>query len=1057
MVYRLLHRLLQRAKRFLESDDPIPHPTEIAPLTNESYEALLVQITEGMAQGWQQPQLFAVLGVQRHDPWFVSWLRRYSKILLRQSPEPMNRAFAQRLIRLEVIGCGELGMVAAELGRQLLALNRGDRPAEPTLAADPALVTTFESENPVELLGYGMELYQRRELEGAIAIWSRAIEHNPQHSEAHLASGVALFQLGRYEQAIATFDVLLDQDDPPALVWFNRGSVYLRQKKFSAAIADFEAALALDKELYPAYVARGVAYQHQQQWNAAFQDFSHAIALQIPDYRAYNGRGQIHSIRHNFEAAIADFSTALNFDPNAAEVYQNRGQVYAHLHQWDASLRDLTQAIRTAPNLVPAYGCRGRVYLELGEYQRAALDYREVLTRQPEQISAWNGLGLALARNGQAEEAIAQFNEMLQQQPDCWVAWANRGWAMYFARDTAGPNVAIANWQAALLEFQTQADVYPQALSVLYHNLACVWAKLAASQPNERAALETAVQYNQKALNTQPHQVGSDVEQLQLLEHLIIVYERLSNPRQSKHHLHTALLLLQQVLLACETDTTKFRVASRFKGLYQLKVDQLTQSEQARHHLQALELFEERQTQSIQAQLKPQLAGQALPTLAYAQMQRLLSEHMAAVYWHVSPAAIAIFLLLKGRPPIVITSNYEQRQALQETWKHWQVTYDADRTTPDDAESPWRSQIPEALDDLFIQLGMEHILSRLPEAVTHVLLIPDQLLLPLPVATLFKKPYCDRDFSVSQLPALQWAASLVLSPELPSAGISEHPALLAIDGPSAQIFPTERLLPATASTQASPPKTPPTASLETAAIAAAFPTLHLSYASTPPARLLGQLQMPFNIFHFAGPATFNVSQPLQSQFHLTHSTSLTVADLLKPTYSSPPLVCLTQTTFQHLAILPQTEACLSLPAAFLSKGASYVLIALWSGPEVSTTLLMWQFYQQLTQAIAPAQALTAAQQWLQSATVETLLEVAGNWRNTLWAEAEEIPAALEQAVQTWQTLSDEVRDSTANNTVSTTTELESVTDTDFEGERPNVCPYEHPYYWSGFTIMGKVD
>ncbi|MEM8638861.1 MAG: tetratricopeptide repeat protein [Cyanobacteria bacterium P01_G01_bin.54] len=1009
-----LHWLTNLFKRFLDTDPPVPHPTEISPLTSEGYEALLVQITEGVALGWQQAQLWERLGIRRHDPWFVAWLQRYGKTLLRQPPEQISRQFAQRLVHLGVIGCGELGEAAASLGQRLLDLSNRKRLRQ---VPDAPVVATVTAENPLELFHYGMELYQQGELDGALTIWSEALEQESSLLEARNACGVALYYLGRSEAAIAAFDQLLKADPAFVTALFNRGTVQLERQETELAIADFDATLALKPDFYYAYIARGNAYQQQQDWQPALADFNQAIQLDPNGYRAYNGRGQIYSALKRYDAALTDFSEALAQEPNCAQAYHNRGNVYYHLHQWEAALEDLSQAILIEPNFYQAYYSRGNLQLERGNAAQAVADYREALNLKPNYTAAYNGRGLALSSLGRYTEAIADFDHVLAQDPYCWQAWANRGWAMYKAPEPLGPQVAIGNWQTALRELQGQNQLPPLALSTLYRylGLACVQQAPQHSNPSER--LKAAIAHYQSALDALQDIAGLEQDYLHLLEQLIVLYVRLGNPFGSQNYLKIALLILKQLLAGASTGAQKLQLMNQFQGLYQLKVDQLAQSNNPLHHTQALELAEERNSLRLQAHLDPNWNGQPSPTLTYGQMKNLLDAQTAIVYWQLSPVSITVFVVLHDRPLIVITSNYEQRLALQQTWNQWQNTTDtadANQRSSDYRATPtqrkWRDKLPELLPQLVNQLGLEPILARLPETVTQLILVPHKLLVALPIAAIFNAPYCDRPLGITQIPALQWAANLDLTPELPVHASPSQPPLLAIESPSGLR---------------------PHAELEVAAIASFFAHQPLDRATVTPTQVLTQLQRPFNIFHFAGEGTLNLIEPLRSELYLVQDTVLRASDLGKPTYSSPPLVCLSSTEVTGQAIAEQTEPFLGLPAVFLSKGSAYVLVTLWPVPEISTPLLIGQFYAQIAQSVPPAQALTAAQRWLQTLTYPDLQGVYMEWRDRL----RNAPPRCQRELEIAHNLAQERRAR--------------------QGEETR--PYEHPYYWAGFTMVGKVD
>jgi CHAT domain-containing protein len=73
---------------------------------------------------------------------------------------------------------------------------------------------------------------------------------------------------------------------------------------------------------------------------------------------------------------------------------------------------------------------------------------------------------------------------------------------------------------------------------------------------------------------------------------------------------------------------------------------------------------------------------------------------------------------------------------------------------------------------------------------------------------------------------------------------------------------------------------------------------------------------------------------------------------------------------------------IGLPAGFLQAGTAAVISSLWSVNDLSTRLLMEQFYKQLfgqhgNQALPPASALREAQLWLKSLSADEIRKVVG--------------------------------------------------------------------------------
>lgn len=96
---KIWQRIQQLWQRWFGKPDPPPPPEpELPPLSDAGYEQLFFQLLDGVAAGWQSPQVISHLNRRETDRFFRSWLQRFGRKLL-ESPEP-NRELAQRMVQL---------------------------------------------------------------------------------------------------------------------------------------------------------------------------------------------------------------------------------------------------------------------------------------------------------------------------------------------------------------------------------------------------------------------------------------------------------------------------------------------------------------------------------------------------------------------------------------------------------------------------------------------------------------------------------------------------------------------------------------------------------------------------------------------------------------------------------------------------------------------------------------------------------------------------------------------------------------------------------------------
>ena len=176
-IWRFLKQLIQRlfgTNPKIEPTPPQPAPT----LTDAEYEAKLMELLEGVNQGWGRGDVAGfLLAKQIKNGDLAAWLRRFGDRLLEgghggtaaTDAVVSLQELARRLELLGRVAGGELGECAGNVGREILV--------EFPLAS-------VEEEEDVDREAEawwtrGLEQYDLGDFEGAIASLDKALEIKP--------------------------------------------------------------------------------------------------------------------------------------------------------------------------------------------------------------------------------------------------------------------------------------------------------------------------------------------------------------------------------------------------------------------------------------------------------------------------------------------------------------------------------------------------------------------------------------------------------------------------------------------------------------------------------------------------------------------------------------------------------------------------------------------------------------------------------------------------------------------------------------------------------------
>jgi CHAT domain-containing protein len=214
----------------------------------------------------------------------------------------------------------------------------------------------------------------------------------------------------------------------------------------------------------------------------------------------------------------------------------------------------------------------------------------------------------------------------------------------------------------------------------------------------------------------------------------------------------------------------------------------------------------------------------------------------------------------------------------------------------------------------------------------------------------------------------------------------------------------------------------PFASEEVAAIAAQFTapqTLHHEEARQD---VLLAVDSP-HIFHFAGHGAYDWEDVQQSGLLCTDSLLTLHTMQRRLPLQNTQLVVLSACETGLTDLTHAADEYIGLPFAFLSAGVAGIVTSLWAVNDLSTMLLMEQFYHHLRQNQDAPLALHQAQLWLRRVTAGELAKRFGEERLQIKANR----LTLAEASSYWLR---------------------------FAAEEPESKPFAHPHFWAAFTFTG---
>ena len=284
----------------------------------------------------------------------------------------------------------------------------------------------------------GIALIEAGDLDGALADFSRVIEHAPDSPEAFHCRGRVLGLKAEYDRAVSDLTRALElasgnasrpvcrlarvtgnhgekgvdaADDaasgyPLAAIHISRAEIYEKMAQFRLALRDLGDAIAAAPDSAEAYRRRGAAYLETGRINQAIADLNKALERDPGNPRAYQNRGAAYARRRRYHRAFSDFSTAIVLDPALAEAYRGRGTIYGIYGQHVQSLADLSKMVALAPGDAAGHHLLGAAFMAAKRLDEAIAGFERALECDPSLARAHQDLGIALTESGNHAGAI---------------------------------------------------------------------------------------------------------------------------------------------------------------------------------------------------------------------------------------------------------------------------------------------------------------------------------------------------------------------------------------------------------------------------------------------------------------------------------------------------------------------------------------------------------------------------------------------------------------------------------------------------------------------------
>ncbi|MCX8124548.1 MAG: tetratricopeptide repeat protein [Spirochaetes bacterium] len=216
----------------------------------------------------------------------------------------------------------------------------------------------------------GVLLYQKKDYNAAISMFSRALEMDPNIQEANLYLGQIYEDLNQYNIAIYFYGKAKTAKNEKDIL-LRIGYLYALLKDYSKAFEYMNAVQAIDTHNPDAYFFKGLVYLKKNDYRGAEDMLRRAVNIK-KDEMYYFYLASVIDKQKRLQDTIAILQEACNSEQKSARICNYLGYLYADNNiKLDESLMLINSALESEPTNGAYLDSLGWVYYKMGKYHDA--------------------------------------------------------------------------------------------------------------------------------------------------------------------------------------------------------------------------------------------------------------------------------------------------------------------------------------------------------------------------------------------------------------------------------------------------------------------------------------------------------------------------------------------------------------------------------------------------------------------------------------------------------------------------------------------------------------
>ena len=296
------------------------------------------------------------------------------------------------------------------------------------------------------------------------SLWGDAVARAPGMFRAQSNWGLALYDRGDLDGALVAFARALELNSAYGKTWNNLGLVYEGMGRLPEALEAYEKGLALRGDLVGTHVNLGRLNFGLGEVGKGEFHLERALEIDPLSIPARVNLGLIRQHQKRYGEAVEEYQKALQADPDNAEALNNLGLVYGEMGKVEMAHQALEKAVGLREDYLEA-----QINLKVIQLRKEGVPLREIYAQlardYPDRTEIWVVLGEEMGRAGNWEDAGKAYARALEQDPGRQGIYLRLG----------GAYRHLGQLERAISTYENGLGVEGDSLA-LFHNLASAYA-----------------------------------------------------------------------------------------------------------------------------------------------------------------------------------------------------------------------------------------------------------------------------------------------------------------------------------------------------------------------------------------------------------------------------------------------------------------------------------------------------------------------------------------------------------------------------------------------------